>query len=66
MIRNGCQQSSVSKVLDEKDNCPYIDGVRIEWDPRKAEANLREHGVSFAEAATVLTAQRNFYEKSHR
>ena len=27
----------------------------IQWDPRKAEANLREHGVSFAEAATVLT-----------
>ena len=29
--------------------------VRIEWDPKKAEANLREHGVAFAEAATVLT-----------
>lgn len=29
--------------------------VDIEWDPRKAAANLAEHGVSFAEAATVLT-----------
>ena len=28
--------------------------VRFEWDPPKAEANLRTHGVSFAEAATVL------------
>jgi uncharacterized DUF497 family protein len=28
--------------------------VRFEWDPRKAEANLRAHGVSFAEAITVL------------
>jgi uncharacterized protein len=28
--------------------------VNIAWDPRKAEANLRDHGVSFAEAATVL------------
>jgi uncharacterized protein len=28
--------------------------VRIEWDPNKAAANLREHGVSFSEAATVL------------
>lgn len=27
----------------------------IVWDPPKAEANLRQHGVSFAEAATVLT-----------
>ena len=29
--------------------------VEIAWDPQKAEANVREHGVSFAEAATVLT-----------
>jgi hypothetical protein len=28
--------------------------VRIDWDPNKAAANLREHEVSFAEAATVL------------
>jgi hypothetical protein len=28
--------------------------VRFEWDPQKARANLRAHGVSFAEAVTVL------------
>lgn len=28
--------------------------MRSRWDPRKAEANLRAHGVSFAEAVTVL------------
>jgi uncharacterized DUF497 family protein len=28
--------------------------MRFEWDPAKAEANLRAHGVSFAEASTVL------------
>jgi hypothetical protein len=28
--------------------------VRFEWDPPKARANLREHGVSFAEAVTAL------------
>ena len=28
--------------------------MRIAWDPNKAAANLRAHGVSFAEAATVL------------
>ena len=28
--------------------------MRFEWDPRKAEANLRTHGVSFAAAVTVL------------
>jgi len=28
--------------------------VRFEWDPRKADANLRAHGASFAEAVTVL------------
>jgi uncharacterized DUF497 family protein len=28
--------------------------VLFEWDPRKAYANLRAHGISFAEAVTVL------------
>lgn len=28
--------------------------MRFEWDPLKAEANLRAHAVSFAEAVTVL------------
>jgi len=28
--------------------------VRFEWYPQKAEANLGTHGVSFAEAVTVL------------
>lgn len=28
--------------------------MRFEWDPRKAAANLLAHGVSFAEAVTVL------------
>ena len=28
--------------------------MRFEWDPRKAAANLKAHGVSFAEAVTVL------------
>lgn len=26
----------------------------FEWDPRKAEANRRKHGVSFTEAGTVF------------
>jgi uncharacterized DUF497 family protein len=28
--------------------------VIYEWDPKKAKANLRQHGVSFEEAATVF------------
>jgi uncharacterized protein len=28
--------------------------LRFEWDPRKAAANLRKHGVSFAEAEMVF------------
>jgi len=28
--------------------------MRIEWDERKARANLRRHGVSFHEAATIF------------
>ena len=28
--------------------------MRFTWDPRKATANIRKHGVSFEEAATVF------------
>jgi uncharacterized protein len=28
--------------------------VEFEWDPNKAESNLKHHGVSFHEAATVF------------
>lgn len=28
--------------------------MEIDWDPVKAEANLKRHGVRFSEAATVL------------
>ena len=28
--------------------------MKFEWDPEKAESNLRKHGVSFEEAMTVF------------
>jgi hypothetical protein len=28
--------------------------LRFRWDPRKAAANVRKHGVTFEEAGTVL------------
>jgi uncharacterized protein len=28
--------------------------LRFRWDPRKAAANVRKHGVTFEEAATVF------------
>ena len=28
--------------------------LEFEWDPRKAELNLKEHGVSFDQATTVF------------
>lgn len=31
------------------------DAVDYEWDSNKAKANLRKHGVDFADAATVFT-----------
>jgi uncharacterized DUF497 family protein len=40
--------------LASGDKCLYTEIVRFEWDLRKARANLRTHGVGFAEAATVL------------
>jgi uncharacterized DUF497 family protein len=35
--------------------------VRFTWDARKAAANLRKHGVSFAEAATAFEDERGAY-----
>lgn len=32
--------------------------MRFEWNPRKAKANLRKHGVSFDEASTVFIDRR--------
>jgi len=29
--------------------------MKIEWDPKKARANLRKHKVSFEEAATAMS-----------
>ena len=29
-------------------------GYNFEWDPRKAESNVKEHGVSFEEAITAF------------
>jgi|LauGreDrversion4_2_1035121.scaffolds.fasta_scaffold634445_3 uncharacterized DUF497 family protein len=43
------------EALASEDICPYTLTMRIDWDPIKAAANLREHKVSFAEAATVLS-----------
>ena len=31
-----------------------MDDVHFEWDPAKARANLRKHGVSFEEAQTAF------------
>ena len=28
--------------------------LQVTWDPRKAEANIAKHGITFAQAATVL------------
>ncbi len=28
--------------------------MRIVWDPKKAEKNIRKHGIGFSHAATVL------------
>jgi uncharacterized protein len=31
-----------------------VKGLRFDWDPRKAAANRRKHGVSFEEARSVF------------
>jgi len=31
-----------------------LQGIALEWDERKAEANVRKHGVTFEEAAEIF------------
>ena len=50
-------QAPKPRVVDSMHNCAYTVGSMAddgEWDPRKAAANLKKHGVDFADAATVL------------
>ena len=41
--------------------------IEFEWNPAKAKANLKKHGVAFEEAATVFFDDRaiEFYDESH-
>ncbi|MCH8923248.1 MAG: BrnT family toxin [Planctomycetes bacterium] len=41
--------------------------MEFEWDPEKAESNLRKHGVSFHEAATAFgdSLSITFYDPDH-
>ncbi len=39
----------------------YIRFVRFEWDPQKAAANLRKHGVSFEGAQTAFDDELGAY-----
>jgi uncharacterized DUF497 family protein len=41
--------------------------VKFEWDPNKAAANMRRHGVSFEEASTVFgdPLARTFADPDH-
>lgn len=41
--------------------------IEFEWNPVKAKANLKKHGVAFEEATTVFFDDRaiEFYDDSH-
>jgi uncharacterized DUF497 family protein len=41
--------------------------MKFEWDPQKAESNLKKHGVSFQEAASVFgnALSLTYYDPDH-
>lgn len=46
-------------MAEDAQLCIYwADPVDLEWDRRKAAANLRKHRIDFADAATVLHDER--------
>ena len=57
VLSRDTRQVHRAQIVDYMHDCAYT--VRsmaddAEWDPRKAAANLKNHGVDFADAATVL------------
>ncbi len=54
MIHGLNTTSALGYPVDDANEQGYTDSVEFEWHPNKAVANLRKHGVSFDEAATVL------------
>jgi uncharacterized DUF497 family protein len=47
------EHTNVNEEIISSDNIPFS-GIEFEWDENKAEDNLRKHGVSFKEAATIF------------
>lgn len=43
--------------LEKNNTMYYILGMVVLWDQKKAKTNLKKHGVTFEEAATVLFAE---------
>jgi uncharacterized DUF497 family protein len=55
--RGDSSNPKLYRTLAMSIHCTYVEVVselRFDWDPRKAAANLRKHGVSFVEAKTVF------------
>jgi len=49
--------SGTHGTLDELTICTLVhtlDWVRLKWEPTKAIANIRKHGIEFADAATIF------------
>ena len=42
------------RPLAQAQKCITLISVRFTWDPQKAASNLKKHGVSFIEAASVF------------
>ena len=60
----------ITRRLDDHQICSYnvvMSGLRFEWNPEKAEANRKKHGVTFEEARSVFYDDHaiEFYDDEH-
>jgi hypothetical protein len=53
-LREESRYALLGRKLAMLYDCAYA-GAVVQWDFEKAAANLRKHGVDFADAATALT-----------
>lgn len=57
-IRGQSATTASFVALDLYIRCTYTLGVGYEWDQAKAAANMRKHGINFADAAIALEDDR--------
>ena len=60
-LSSGAVGRRLARPLQCSYNILVSSDLRFEWDPRKASANAKKHGVTFEEASTVFSDENGLF-----